>query len=102
MFFGRKLKIRSSWKGTSKGSKRSETASEPVSPDHQRQLEKGPVQELGSREREELAVINKTLADDSFFQISLTSDTPNTSVLSGKINLIPFSTDILYLQLLSR
>ena len=68
-----------------KKSKKNESSSEPVSPDRDQRFERSPIREIDSKEREELATINKTLADDSFFQVSLTTDTPDTTILSGKI-----------------
>ena len=65
-------------------SKKDEPLSEPGSPLKSRQSDGSPVKQMDSKEREELANINKTLADDSFFQISLTNDTLDSTVLSGK------------------
>lgn len=79
------MKLRSSWKGKDKNARKNEVASEPVSPDQAQHRFASPVRALNAKEREELATINKSLADDSFFQISLTSDTPNTTVLNGEI-----------------
>ena len=66
--------------------KKDEALSEPGSPAHGHQLAASSAKQIDSKEREELATINKTLADDSFFQISLTNDTLNSSVLSGKVS----------------
>ena len=66
--------------------KKDEPLSEPGSPLKGYQLERSPVKQLDSAEREELVNINKALADDSFFTISLTNDTLDSTVLSGKIS----------------
>lgn len=81
--FGRQLKIRTSWK--KKMLKKDEALSEPGSPAHSHQLPSSSAKQIDSKEREELATINKTLADDSFFQISLTNDTLNSSALSDAV-----------------
>ena len=65
--------------------KKDEALSEPGSPAHSHQLPSSSAKQIDSKEREELATINKTLADDSFFQISLTNDTLDSSALSGKV-----------------
>ena len=80
LFFERKIKGRSSLKSKAK---KDESGSEPVSPESKARAYTSPVRTMERKEREELETINKKIADDSFFQVSLTSQGPETSVLSG-------------------
>lgn len=86
-FFERKLKIRSSWKPKLKPKKKDGT-SEPTSPaQDKRSNSKSATSGLPKRSgTEDLATINETFADDSFFQITLTADNSALDSQIGKLN----------------
>ncbi len=72
-FFGRKMKLRSSWKSKFKVAKKNESASEPVSPVEQKPRKHIQQDALQKDDdiKEEISTISAVFADDSFFQVSL-------------------------------
>eukprot|EP00794_Sanderia_malayensis_P006895 gene6895-7673_t len=79
-FFGRKIKLRSSWKSKFKVTKKSDDTSKPTSSAQPRKKAQEPgLQNNENRSKEEdISTISAIFADDSFFQVSLV-ESENTS-----------------------